>query len=139
MHPCDIRAEHENMKMNVAKGFKRVMSISHKSFHDENLVQIRQILSKNSFPDATITKLIQQVKFQSFSQRKNNETSYPFLDRNSTMVGNEMITFKDLSTTPKPQLPKHALGFAGITYIPGVSDTLKGQLKKTCTISEIGF
>lgn len=75
----------ESMKMNVAKAFvKRVLSISHKSFHQENLEQIRQILAKNSFPESTITKLIQQVKYRATSQHTKNDTSYPFLDHTKT-------------------------------------------------------
>ena len=56
---------------------------------------------------------------------------------NSTMVGNRIISFKELTTNPK--LPKNSLGFAGITYIPGVSDTLKGQLKKHAPHLKLAF
>lgn len=47
---------------------------------------------------------------------------------NSTMIAQEAISFKDMTTTPRPKFPKNSLGFAGITYIESVSDMLKKQL-----------
>lgn len=44
-----------------------------------------------------------------------------------------------MTTTPKPKFPKNALGFAGITYIEGVSDTLKSQLKRHAPDLKIAF
>lgn len=44
-----------------------------------------------------------------------------------------------MTTTPKPKYPKNALGFAGITYIDGISDTLKSQLKRHSPNLKIAF
>lgn len=53
----------KNMVVNVAKSFiKRVLSVSHKSFHAQNLEEITRILTKNSFPSGIIQDLISQVK-----------------------------------------------------------------------------
>lgn len=52
---------------------------------------------------------------------------------------NQNISFKDLSTTPKPKMPKYALGYAGITYIPGISDTIKRQLKQHSPDLKLAF
>lgn len=52
----------KNMIRNVAKSFiKRVFTVSHKSFHQENIEEVKRILKKNSFPEAFIEKLMKQV------------------------------------------------------------------------------
>ena len=58
---------------------------------------------------------------------------------NSTMIEQKTISFKEMTETPKIKCPKTALGFAGITYIEGISDSLKGQLKRHAPDLKISF
>lgn len=134
----------KNMIMNVAKSLvKRVFTVSHRSFHQENLVKIKSILSKNSFPDSVIDKLIRQVQCSNTRQGTDTQASYPFLDTavkdnqvrkgpmaNSTMVHNNTIILDDTLEKTKVIYPQYALGFAGLTYIAGVTDVVKRQIQK---------
>ncbi|XP_037032177.1 uncharacterized protein LOC119071404 [Bradysia coprophila] len=139
----NFHAKHpKNMVRNVAKSFiKRVFSVSHRSFHESNLHTVKQILTKNSFPPKMIDKMVSEVtnKYK-FGNVSREQKSYPFLDAtkpperkgplaNSTMHEPKEISFKEMTTTPPPKYPKRALGYAGITYIEGVSETIKTQLK----------
>lgn len=54
-----------NMIRNVAISFaKRVLSLSHPSFHSKNICRIEDILSRNSFPHRTIRETVRNVTYQ---------------------------------------------------------------------------
>ncbi|KAG4072123.1 hypothetical protein HA402_015622 [Bradysia odoriphaga] len=57
----------------------------------------------------------------------------------STMIMPNNITLLEMTISPKPKYPKNALGFAGVTYIEGLSDTLKSQLKRHAPELKISF
>ena len=49
--------------INTANNFiRRVLNISDRIFHNDNIIKIKQILSKNGFPNKVITKLINQQR-----------------------------------------------------------------------------
>lgn len=125
------------MIRNVAKSFiKRVFSVSHKSFHQDNKEQVKRILAKNNFPVQVVDKLMNEVRDAYKYQHTNREKSYPFLDNtkpqprigpaaNSTMIATKTVSFKETTVTPKPKYKQNAFGFAGITYIRGISETIR--------------
>lgn len=131
--------------MNVAKSLiRRILCISHKSFHRQNMETIRSILAKNNFPPATIERLIHQV-IDSPNRKNKHHTmpSYPFLEEtvnaenqrhgpmaNSTLINEPANDNRCSTLIPKVKLPKTALGFAGLTYIPGISESLSNQLRR---------
>jgi hypothetical protein len=49
---------------------------------------------------------------------------------NSTLIHNKTINFEETFEQTKAGCPKYALGFAGLTYIPGATDAVKRQLLK---------
>ncbi|XP_037048105.1 uncharacterized protein LOC119082641 [Bradysia coprophila] len=144
----------KQMVRNVAKGFlRRVFSVSHRSFHNANLKVAKGILEKNSFPTDVIDKLVNEVQRQykySSSRVHDKKDSYPFLDAtkivrksgpaaSSTMIAPNDVSLKEMTYTPKPKYPKSALGFAGVTYIDGLSDVLKSQLKRHAPDLKVSF
>lgn len=141
----------KKMVKNVAMSFiRRVFSVSHKSFHQQNLSEVKRILTKNSFPEEIIDNMVNEVREKYKFGNRNKEKSYPFLDStkieqrrgpaaNSTMIAPTNLSLKEMTITPKPKYPKNALGFAGITYIDGVSDTLKSQLKRYAPDLKVAF
>lgn len=132
------------MVLNVAKSLiRQAFMVSHRSFHLENMAKIKSILNKNSFPDSTIEKLMKQVKCSARRQTTNGQQSYPFLQStvvddtrrngpvaNSTIVEGKVIDFDNTLEKTRVTYPKYALGFAGLTYIPQITDAIKGQLQK---------
>lgn len=142
----------KNMVRNVAKAFiRRVFSVSHHSFHNENLDKVRKILAKNSFPKKMIDDMVNEVKNRyKFGNVSSGNKSYPFLDAtkqpprkgpmaNSTMCEPKDISFKDMTLSPPTKYPKRALGFAGITYLDGLSETIKTQLTRHAPQLKIAF
>ncbi|XP_037042610.1 uncharacterized protein LOC119078966 [Bradysia coprophila] len=83
---------------NVAISFaKKVFEYSHPTYHQENTIKIKDILTKNNFPQSEIQRIIQLAK------RKPNTVKKPADN-----------------TTPK---------FASVVYVPGMSESLKKQIK----------
>lgn len=79
-------AHPDNMKNNVAKAFiRRVLSLSHSQYVDENLARIRAILAKNNFPVNVCNELIHSVMHSRNGHAFNN-VSYPYL--NNTTINN---------------------------------------------------
>lgn len=136
-----ILVTNTNMVLNVAKSFiRRVYTLSHAKFHVENTVAIKTILGKNNFPQKTIDDLIHQVKNnpQRNSTQRNStlaEQTYPFLNYTvptSSPIGNNnsppmanstMINAPSTNKTTKKK-------YAGLTYIPDLSEKLTKQLKR---------
>lgn len=126
------------MKMikNTAKSLiRRVLSLSHTSFRKVNIEKIKSILAKNSFPAAIITQLINEVF--SLTRQSRRMKSYPFINE-TTRVDNNISLFEPNanSTIIQGPLPKPGnVGrdkrkcYAGLTYIPGVTDQVTKQLK----------
>lgn len=126
------------MIMNVAKAFiRRALQVSHKSFQKEIIFDVHRILAKNNFPEPTIKKLIHQVINSPARNQQNSQKSYPFLQStladvqtndpivNSTMIDNQTVDVQPNIVEKKLTYPKKALGFAGLTYIPGISESLE--------------
>jgi len=102
---------------------------------------IKTILTKNNFPSTTIARLIHQVTNSPRRNNRNNTMpSYPFLEEtenerngpmaNSTLI-NDVTNGERLDTLiPKVKLPRTAFGFAGMTYVPGISECLSSQLRR---------
>lgn len=78
------------------------------------------------------------------------DKSYPFLEAtkqpkrkgpmaNSTMCEPKEISFKEMTLSPPPMYPKRALGYAGITYMQGVSETIKTQLQRHAPQFKVAF
>lgn len=149
----NFNAKHpKNMVRNVAKAFiKRVFSVSHHSFHDDNLNTVKKILAKNSFPLKMIDEMVKEVKnAYKFGNVSRGDKSYPFLDAtkkpqrkgpiaNSTMCEQKEISFKEMTLSQPPKYPKQALGYAGITYMEGVSEIIKTQLTRHAPQLKIAF
>lgn len=124
----------KNMVKNVAKAFiRRVFTLSHKKFHDENRNTIKEILIKNNFPPKTIENLIHQVwnsPNRNTGQNSSNQPSYPFInytinDSNATLpLANSTMASAQLQENTKKKR------YAGMTYIPGLSEQLSKQLRR---------
>lgn len=119
----------ENMVKNVAKSFiRRVFTLSHKSFIESNKVIIKRILAKNNFPTKIIESLMHQVwnsPNRNINQRSHKDKSYRFL--NSTVMEDTTTNLNGTSVESQPKEPKR---FAGMTYIPGLTEQLSGKLRK---------
>lgn len=103
--PSTFSNKTQNMIRNVAKSFiKRVFSVSHKSFHQDNKEQVKRILAKNNFPVQVVDKLMNEVRDAYKYQHTNIEKSYPFLDntkpqpRIGPAANSTMITTKTVHT-----------------------------------------
>lgn len=103
--------------LNTAKSFiKRVLQLSHRSFHAANLVRIRNILGKNSFPSKVIDKLIHQVRGQNGNTSIMPNRSYPFLE-------------STINTVNITQAPMETKSFCSIPYVPGLSKVLNKEVQ----------
>ena len=99
------------MKMNVAKAFiRKVFRVSHKSFWESNLLRIKEILSKNNYPEKLINKLISEVRCR---KARTGTDSYAYLSINNTTAPKE-----DANHTMQPQR------FASLTYVPDLSESI---------------
>lgn len=58
---------------------------------------------------------------------------------NSTMCEPKEISFKEMTLSPSPIYPKRALGYAGITYMQGVSEIIKTQLQRHAPQLKVAF
>lgn len=149
----NFHAKHpKNMVRNVAKAFiRRVFSVSHNSFHEENLKRVKTILAKNSFPSNVIDDMVREVKNKyKFGNVTRSDPSYPFLDltkqprkkgplANSTMLAPNDVSLQEMTQSPPIKYPRRALGYAGITYIEGLSETIKTQLKRHAPQLKLAF
>lgn len=98
-------AHPKQMIHNTARSFvRRVHTLSHRSFHQQNTVVIRSILERNNFPAKVIDHMLQQVRS---NMRVTENVSYPFI--NST-VNNQDV----LNEEPKQ--------FCGMTFVPDISE-----------------
>lgn len=126
-----------NMIKNTAKSLiRRVLSLSHSSFHKENVDKIKVILGKNGFPAKIITQLVNEVFNSSHTSRRMK--SYPFIN-DTTRLHNNISTCEPIANStiinvspPKIQTPatKERKRYAGLTYIPGITEKLSKQLKR---------
>lgn len=96
-----------------------------------------------------MTVIIGEVKNEYKFGNGSKDKSYPFLDAtkvekrkgsiaNSTTIAPN-ISLHETSITPNPKYPTTALGFAGITHVEGISDILKGQLKRHAPDLKVSF
>lgn len=89
--------------INTATNFiRRVLGISDKIFHKENLKKITETLIKNEFPRKTIRDLIEHVK----NKNNNNQNTIASVEEN---VDEQQKIYKSL------------------TYIPGLSERLRSS------------
>ncbi len=125
----------KNMVMNVAKSFvRRVFTLSHRTFNEDNRRKIKEILTKNNFPAKTIENVIQQIwnspRRNNSQQPPSNEISYPFL--NDTTIG--LNTTTDLANTTivnhQPTNQQERKKYAGMSYVPGLSEQISKKLKE---------
>lgn len=144
----NCHAKHpKSMIQNVAnKAFiRRLFSVS--AFHEDNLKRVKTTLAKNSFPAKMTDETVKEVK-NKLSNATREDKSYPFLDAtkqpkrkgptaNSTMCEQKEISFKEMTLSPKNS--SGALGYAGITYIEGLSETIKAQLKRHAPQLKVAF
>lgn len=64
-----LSAHPYQMKFNVALSFaKRVLSLSDKSFHNQNMNTIKQVLTLNNYPEPIINKIIHKININTNSQ-----------------------------------------------------------------------
>lgn len=133
-----------NMILNTAKSFiKRVFTLSHASFHRDNNDTIKRILLKNNFPPKTVEKLIHQARQTMYEKRTGGNSSYPFISQTSSREqtttanltnGSEGTplansTLADFTITPTSLPPKKKL-FAGMTYVPGLTEVVSKRIQK---------
>lgn len=111
-------AHPSQMVLNTAKSFaRRVLTLSHKKFHEKCNTTIKEILAKNNFPPKIVEKLIKEVFCsRNNSSRRDRNVSYPFL--NSTLVNN--------TAESQPSLPPQQ--YSGLTFVPKVSQSLSRLL-----------
>lgn len=112
------------MKFNTAVAFaRRVLRVSHSSFHSDNLLRIRGILAKNNFPSRLVNKVINQARStnqQSLgathrsSSISSRQHSYPYLS--ASTVSN--IDTASLITQPI-QSP---IRYTSMSYVPRITD-----------------
>lgn len=124
-------AHPQQMIENVASNLvKKVLSLSHRSFHKENLGKINKILHDNNFPSRVIDKIINKV----FSSKGVNPD--PEATINRTFPNNQSYPFLETTTMDRSDIeqetgniePQH-VNYCSMTYIPQLTDTLKGQIK----------
>ncbi|KAG4068980.1 hypothetical protein HA402_005641 [Bradysia odoriphaga] len=135
-----------SMVINTAKAFiRRVFTLSHASFHQENRATIKRILGKNNFPAELTERLLHQVGQMMFNTRSNGSSSYPLISRTelteASGVAEDLAldwgstppransTVIDTTLTPAAQPPKKTR-FAGMTYVPGLSEAVSKQIGK---------
>lgn len=114
--------------------------LSHSSFYEENIATIKRILGKNNFPPRTIEKLISQVKCSNARNRTAIESSYPFINNTTvassadTSNANMMMSSSPMANSTLVQTPmepmKKKAKYAGLTYIPELTENLTRQIKK---------
>lgn len=112
-----------NMVRNIAKSFiRRVLTVSHVSFHQENLTKIRTILERNNFPTKVIDDLIHQVK----QTRQVLSNTYPYLN-NTTIPTNAT---SEMAPTANSTMITQQTVYCGMTYIPSITESMTGHLKR---------
>lgn len=75
----------------VATAFiKRVLTISHRSYHPENKTIIEKILRKKHFPERIIGDLWRKVNGSMARNKRSHGISYPFIDQ-TTIVNGSLI------------------------------------------------
>lgn len=132
--------------MNTAKSFiRRVFTLSHASFHKENKETIKLILDKKNIPKKTSEQLIHQVCQTMFSQKSKCSSGYPFISRteinettrleNISDLGSPQppvanSTMIDVTITPAVQPPPKKKMFAGMTYVPNLTEVVSKQIRK---------
>lgn len=106
------------MILNTATSFaQRVLTLSHRRFHSENKIRIRNILDKNDFPHDVITSVIDRA-IQRRSNAYHSQRSYPFI--NDTTVNEPSVERTGESTPPK--------AYASLRYVPRMTDVLTHRL-----------
>ncbi|KAG4074925.1 hypothetical protein HA402_009350 [Bradysia odoriphaga] len=134
------------MVINTAKAFiRRVFTLSHASFHQENRATIKRILEKNNFPTESTERLLHQVGQMMLNKKSNGNSSYPLISRTELTEASGTTeslvldwdstppransTVIDTTLTPARQPPQKTR-FAGMTYVPGLSEAVSKQIGK---------
>ncbi|XP_037037920.1 uncharacterized protein LOC119075557 [Bradysia coprophila] len=135
----------KNMVINTAKSFiRRVFTLSHSSFHQENRLTIKAIMDKNNFPAKLTERLIHQVNQMMSSQTSKGNISYPLISRMeiagtslsadvseiNSPPPNANSTRIDTTITPAVQTQPKKNRFAGMAYIPGLTQAVAKQVGK---------
>lgn len=135
-----------SMVTNTAKSFiRRVFTLSHATFHSENKETIKRILDKNNFPKKLTEKLIHQVRQMMSDQKARCSSEYPLV---SISEINETTTIADISNLDSPPPPNanstmidttitpavqptlRKKMYAGMTYIPNLTEAVEKQIRK---------
>ncbi|XP_037049480.1 uncharacterized protein LOC119083782 isoform X2 [Bradysia coprophila] len=133
-----------NMVINTAKSFiRRVLTLSHASFHSEMKHTVMRILEKNNFPAKLISKLFHQVCQTMNGRQTSAGSSYPFIDRTqATLVHQSVDTADNNNTIPiasstlinetiQPVAPSTVIKrFVGMTYVPQLTEAVSRQIRK---------
>lgn len=122
----------KHMVLNTAKNFiRKIFTLSHASYYEDNIQTIKRILGKNNFSTKMISEMIQQVKSRAMQKSNGSNLSYPFLTQTITIddqpkESNQSEQSANQVVSNQTSKPK----FAGLTYVPGLSEILKKQITK---------
>lgn len=135
-----------SMVINTAKSFiRRVFTLSHASFHKENKETIKRIMDKNNFPERMTEQLIHQVVQMMFNQKSRCSSAYPLIsisEINESTISPSISTLDsppppianstmiDTTITPAGQPTSKKKMFAGMTYVPNLTEVVAKQIRK---------
>lgn len=123
-------AHPQSMIANTAIAFiKRVLALSHKDYHADNIATVNRILVKNGFPANKIPHMIDRAMHNKKRNANANEDSYPFLTEstiNTTAPITQSTFNEEIGACPPPpsQLLEVEKMFGSITYVPRVADAM---------------
>ncbi|XP_055855794.1 uncharacterized protein LOC129919021 [Episyrphus balteatus] len=121
------------MKFNMVKNFiRKVFTFSHKSFWNNNLIKIKNILSKNNYPVKIIDKLISSVKSDNFKAKTDapqrfNLSNYSFLSNNNDRSCDKLTSNNRYIYSSKQYIPKLSESISKVCqyFVPEVKLAMK--------------
>lgn len=120
-------AHPKRMIYNTAVAFaKRVYTLSHKDFHQDNNNRIRAILAKNNFPPDSISMIMSKAT-QWRRHSNGQQHSYPFL--NNTSALNSMPQSNTATSVHHIERPP-TTRYASLQYVPHLSDRLTNRFRQ---------
>lgn len=113
-----------NIKINTAKGFlNRIFGLSDECFWSENMRLATDLLKRNEYPSTLINSLVHSemrkityFRNNSINTRNNNDSLYL-----SCVNESQLLSLNSTNEMPP--------SYISLTYIKGLSETLKGILK----------
>lgn len=119
-------AHPKKMIINTATSFaRRVLTLSHRRFHTENKVRIREILVKNNFPPNVISSVTNRAcQGRDGRNPMRSQLSYPFLCDSTDPTA--ALPAADQTSPPPPPTTR----YASLRYVPQTSDTLGKRISQ---------